>query len=196
MPEQPVAEVDEHLTIAFLFCKRMKDENEIYRGAALVTDSRCKPLEFRCTSPVRPNAVQRMLYGNTLIPHIGVELMGLPLLRAVQKKPDMVLARDGFFLEARPKIDFPIFYLRRQGESITVEDSQKARHVSAEETVLNAPSDRFNPLVVLPHWNFKADREFVVKLRAAFGYADLLEPFDRIDLALDEVHRQETSKER
>ena len=33
-----------------------------------LTDDLGKPLEFRCTAPVKPNAVQRTLYGQTLFP--------------------------------------------------------------------------------------------------------------------------------
>ena len=36
-------------------------------------------MEFRCTAPVRPNPLQRTLYGRTLLPHIAVELIGAPL---------------------------------------------------------------------------------------------------------------------
>ena len=50
-----------------------------YRGGILVTDEWGKRVEFRCTAPVRPNPVQRTLYGRTLLPHIAVELIGAPL---------------------------------------------------------------------------------------------------------------------
>jgi len=58
-------------------------EDDVFRGGILVTDSSGKPVEFRCTSPIRPNAVQRTLYGGTLMPHIAVELVGevLPLVQ-------------------------------------------------------------------------------------------------------------------
>ena len=59
-------------------------EDGVLRGGILVTDAHGKPVEFRCTSPIRPNAVQRTLYGGTLMPHIAVELVGVPLVHAVQ----------------------------------------------------------------------------------------------------------------
>ena len=46
-------------------------EEGVLRGGILVTDAQGKPVEFRCTSPIRPNAVQRTLYGGTLMTHIG-----------------------------------------------------------------------------------------------------------------------------
>ena len=76
-----------------------------YRGAILVTDEWGKPLEFRCTAPVKPNAVQRTLYGQTLMPHILVELIGVPLYEAVQEKPEIIVIQEGLFFDLRHKIE-------------------------------------------------------------------------------------------
>ena len=70
--------VDQKTRLAFL---GYSEFDKGYRGGILVTDEWGKPLEFRCTSPVHPNPVQRTLYGQTLLPHIAVELIGAPLLR-------------------------------------------------------------------------------------------------------------------
>ena len=73
-------------------------EDGVLRGGILVTDAHGKPVEFRCTSPIRPNTVQRTLYGGTLMPHIAVELVGKPLIQAVQASPDVGLSsRRNFF---------------------------------------------------------------------------------------------------
>lgn len=53
-----------------------------YLGALLVTDARGIPQEFRCTHPVKPTTVQKSLYGDTLLPHIGINLCGIPLIKA------------------------------------------------------------------------------------------------------------------
>ncbi len=58
-----------------------------YRGAILVTDDWGKPLEFRCTAPVKPTAVQRTLYGSTLTPHLLVALIAKPLMDALNEEP-------------------------------------------------------------------------------------------------------------
>ena len=62
--------------IAFVVLANVEDG--VLRGGILITDAHGKPLEFRCTSPIRPNAVQRTLYGSTLMPHIAVELVHCP----------------------------------------------------------------------------------------------------------------------
>ena len=186
----------ESAVFAFISLKRMEEDAEVYQGAALVTDIRCKPLEFRCTSPVRPNAVQRTLYGQTLVPHIAVDLMSLPLLNAVQKKPDLILVRDEVFIEVRSKISYPLLHVRRQGESIKLERPGGRKDTSVESSILDAVSARYEPIVVTPHWDYQEDlAENRDKLRAAFAYADILEPFDRISVALDEVYAKKEFEE-
>ena len=63
------------------------DNSASYRGAILVTDDWGKPLEFRCTAPVKPTAVQRTLYGSTLTPHLLVALIAKPLMDALNEEP-------------------------------------------------------------------------------------------------------------
>ena len=63
------------------------DNGASYRGAILVTDDWGKPLEFRCTPPVKPTAVQRTLYGSTLTPHLLVALIAKPLMDALNEEP-------------------------------------------------------------------------------------------------------------
>ena len=67
------------------------------RGALLVTDDGTRPVEFRCTSPIKPNPLQRMLYGDTLRSYITVDLVGEPLLSAVQEKPVILLVNLCFW---------------------------------------------------------------------------------------------------
>ena len=77
------------------------DNGASYRGAILVTDDWGKPLEFRCTAPVKPTAVQRTLYGSTLMPHVLVALIGKPLIDALNEEPVAVLVSESMFLDLR-----------------------------------------------------------------------------------------------
>jgi hypothetical protein len=89
-------------------------------GALLVTDDHGIPQEFRCTHAVKPTLVQRSLYGDTLEPHIGVNLCGTPLLKALQRKPSLVLVRTEYMLEVRSTADCPTVLASRVGDAIEV----------------------------------------------------------------------------
>jgi hypothetical protein len=165
------------------------DNASAYRGAILVTDEWGKPLEFRCTAPVKPNAVQRTLYGQTLMPHILVELIGLPLLQAVQEKPEVVIIREDLFFDLRRKADTPVVRVRRQGSDVKVQGDDEADKPKA--VVIASESERFETIVMEPHWQFAGDTDFCQeRIRELFARWDLLEPFDRVSKGLEYVHQQ------
>ena len=53
-------------------------EEGILRGGILITDTKGKPVEFRCTFPIRPNAVQRTLYGDRVCHNLKVLAVDRP----------------------------------------------------------------------------------------------------------------------
>jgi hypothetical protein len=166
-----------------------KIEEDVFRGGILVTDPRGKPLEFRCTSPIHPNSVQKTLYGGTLWPHIAVTLVGLPLLRGVTQSPDILMVNQADFLEMRPEMDAPVLLLSRQGETMTLAEGAELRAI---RELVTSPSGRFDPIVATCHWEHGADLRVIERLRAACSAIDLMEPFERINSALKFVHEKGT----
>jgi len=162
------------------------------RGALLVTDDGTRPVEFRCTSPIKPNPLQRMLYGDTLRSYITVDLVGEPLLSAVQEKPVILLVREPLFLKLRPKIKVDMVCLRRQGEQITALVNESDSRNTPEPSILDCASGRFQPLTVTttPGHNGELQSSLEI-LRPIFSGIDLLEPFDRIEKVVAELERQE-----
>jgi hypothetical protein len=165
------------------------DKGTAFRGGILITDANCKPVEFRCTSPVKPNPLQRTLYGQTMLPHIAVDLMGIPLLKSVQLKPSVVIIREELFFDVRSKSDVPFIHLYRQNGEIKtggegVADRQK-------RVALDSVSGKFQPVVISAHWQHQEDLEsWREKLRELFGTTDLVEPFERLTKALEFVHQE------
>lgn len=164
------------------------DKGSAYRGGILVTDEWGKPVEFRCTAPVRPNPVQRTLYGQTLLPHIAVELIGVPLLRTIQEKPELLVIQEEVFFDVRHHTELSVVRLRRQGTQVKVSgDGAEKTHT----TVMDSPSGKFQPVVMEAHREFRGDAESSgARLRELFARWDLLEPFERLARALDYVHQQ------
>lgn len=165
-------------------------EGQSLRGGMLVTDEVGKPLEFRCTSPVRPTQIQRMLYGKSLIPHVTIDLMGVPLLRTLREKPVAIFVRDPVLLDLRTKINLPVVHLRRQGESFSLSPEEKGT-VTAKPLVVECSSGRFEAVVATSHRNYVPELESLREsLSVVFANLDLLEPFERVTKALQEIERQ------
>ena len=60
-------------------------------GAAMVTNERGVPLEFRVSEPVRPSPLRRAIYGESLWPYVEVELIARRLLAELRRLPALVL---------------------------------------------------------------------------------------------------------
>ena len=163
-------------TIAFLGYREF-DEGEAYRGAILITDEWSKPLEFRCTAPVRPTELQRTLYGKSLLPHILTELIGLPLISSAREKPQLILITDEAYFDVRLKTSSPVIRVAKSGNS------------KSKGLLLQSSSGKFEQLEIQAHLKFASDLDAAGdRLRDLFARWDLSEPFSRMGEGLKYVH--------
>jgi len=155
-----------------------------YVGAILVTDQIGIPQEFRCTHRVVATKVQQQLYGGTLKPHIGIELCGLPLLKEIKSKPNLIILKDSFLLALREKHEIPTIFLSRAEGIIETSDTK-----SSSEKL----EGDFEPIIVKTHQGCNSDlNDAMSHLRSL--RLDPLEPFVRIQTALQALAEQEVAK--
>lgn len=140
-----------------------------YVGGLLVTNKFGRPLEFQCTTPVRPNRTQEILYGPTLRPFLLGELIGKTLVDKAAVKPDLVLTEEDDLLELRMHVSQPVAVIGPTGEA-------------AKSSVrLGRQTLRFHP-------SHLDDGAFLSKsANAVPEQADLVEPFERVREALQET---------
>lgn len=161
-----------------------------YRAGLLVLDAFGKPLEFRATNALRPDKVQRILYGASLFPTIARDLCGRPLLDSLRDRPEIVLADHEAFLPLHTP-QTTVVYLRSAGETLEI-DTDGERDPSEEEIV---PA-RFEPLTARFAPGVADDHRLDMRrrLRELSENINLLEPFERISRALEAIHKQEAGK--
>ena len=165
----------EQLRLGFLAAVEV--EGRGYVGGLLVTSQNGRPLEFQCTTPVKPDRTQEILYGKLLRPWLLGELIGRTLLDRVSIKPDLVVTGDVDILELRNHTDIPVACT--SGEKQNVSDISPPQ-ITAE---LGGRRLRF-------HHAHQDDSRFVVKQSHLIpGQADLEEPLDRVQEALNETIR-------
>jgi hypothetical protein len=139
------------------------------RGGILVTDIETRPFEFRITSPIKPTQVQQILYGASLKDYVYGELICAPLVKATKEKLSMVLTKDKYLIGIRPLVPAPVILI----------------HSNMSQT-----NDGIKPLSFYVHPNFQNELAFAQTiLIPVMQKHDLLEPFERLRLALQEVHR-------
>lgn len=170
----------ELMTLGFLGIHRFENDAAT-RGAMLVTDMQTKPLEFRVTAPVRPQKFQNILYGELLDEHLAVELVGFPLLNSLQQKPDVIIVRDILFLGMNNKKEIPVILILKEDDTLT------KKGIFTEQ--LN-PTDSAHPSAkICTTSQFETNLgEIAQQLQSIFSNKDLIEPFNRIQKACEDVH--------
>lgn len=80
-------------------------------GGYLVLNAAGRPLEFHCTSPVKPNRAQEILYGETLKPYLYGEQIAGTLLARSKTPIDFVMTDTTAVLAVQQLADHPIGYV-------------------------------------------------------------------------------------
>lgn len=143
-------------------------------GGLLVTNRLGRPLEFQCTTPVKPNRTQEILYGPTLRPFLYSELIGKTLLERLQVKPQLLVIDQPELLELRDLVGLPIACLVNEGSDQSELPDQTRVAIGRRLTRL--------------HPEFPEDQETLQKLAALVpDDADVAEPVERVRQALAET---------
>lgn len=137
-------------------------------GGLLVTNRFGRPLEFQCTTPVKANKTQQILFGPQLKPYVLTELIGKTLIEKVGVKPHLVLTESDELLSLREHISLPVASLTDAADD-------------RQTMPLGQQRLRF-------HDGHDADRAEISRQSSQIpDSADLKEPFDRIREALTET---------
>ncbi len=172
--------------VAFLDSYSLEN-NEGIMGAILVTDADTKPLEFRVTAPIKPTNFQRTLYGNVLMEHILVELISVPLLTAINQEIDLVLVRDPLFLGTNNKQGVRVIRIFNH-------DGTPAKAGTSVKEIAQANgNDSKISLETLKKFENELP-EIKDKLISVLENRNLLEPFERLQTACEQVHLQKTGE--
>ncbi len=188
-------ETEEDVRIGFLTVREL--DQTTYRAGLLVTNAKGKPLELRATGPLRPDRIQTLIYGETLIPTIAQELCGQPLIESLRERPGIIAVDHEAFLPLH-SLEQPVVYIRRSGEELEIElGTATGTQEPHTEEVLQPPAGRFQPVVLKFSAEVSEDQTHTLrtKLAGLFRVFDLVEPFDRVAKALQMLQEQESKKE-
>ncbi len=159
------------------------DDNGGVMGAILVTDADTKPLEFRVTAPIKTTNFQKTLYGDVLLEHILVELISVPLINALNEEIDIILVKDNLFLGANNKQGVRV--VRVSGD-----ESLKGNKNAQELKGYNGSGKMFVETAKKYESELGQIKDL---LNEVAENRNLLEPFERLKQACEQVHLQKTS---
>lgn len=154
-----------------------------YVGGLLITNRFGRPLEFQCTSPVKPNHTQEILYGPTLRPYLLGELIGKTLVDRVDVKPHLVLTEQADILEVRNHVSVPVVVV---GDDAQLNSPEQSSAPESDPSVSETLGFRRKSLRF--HQAHQLDRETVQNAVGEIPREfNLAEPFERIREALNET---------
>jgi hypothetical protein len=168
-------------------------KDNYFRGAALVTDQRGIPEDFRYTEPVRPTKLERILYGGALDIYLREEVILDNLLGAIESKPSVWLVDSDELIK-------PVQKMTRL-PAIAVEASQRSPlehsgqyEPTAENGVFIFQADNISaPLrLTVSEDNVAKMAQFAQSLQAAAADMELMEPFVRMSKAIETVAESES----
>jgi len=168
--------------IAFLETYELEDNGGVM-GAILVTDADTKPIEFRVTAPIKPTSFQQTLYGDVLHEHILVELISVPLLNAINEQVDLIVVKDPFFLGANNKQGIRVVRIFNEADGPSIKSSK----------AIELPFSSNGNGKTLLETSQKFESELSVineELNKLSQGRNLLEPFERLKLACEQVNQQ------
>ena len=170
----------EQLRIGFMAAVEVDGRG--YVGGLLITNQIGRPLEFQCTTPVKPDRTQEILYGKTLRPWLLGELIGKTLLDRVSIKPEIVVVGDQDLLEVRNHTDIPV--------ALAESSLSKKSTVSGTSTSGFDSTGELGGRLLRFHDQHQEDIRFISKKSHLVpGQADLEEPLERVRDALNETVR-------
>lgn len=153
------------------FMSTLEVDGRGFVGGLLVTTRSGRPLEFQCTTPVKPDRTQEILYGRTLRAWVLGELIGNTLFSRVSIKPNLVVVNDKQMLELRNHTQTPVAFLAETGNDGA---TTHGRTISGRQLHF--------------HQDHPGDSDFVEsRIHLLPGQADLQEPMERVREALTET---------
>ena len=108
------------------FLAALETDDGAFVAGLLVTNRYGRPLEFQCTSPVRPTHAQQLLYGETLRPFLLGALMGRALLDRLGSPPDLLVTDNDDILDCKTMRNDDVFGNGALSELGTSGDSDSA----------------------------------------------------------------------
>jgi hypothetical protein len=165
----------------FCYIDFYEKENENIRFGVLIVDKKLKPIEFRITSKIALNELQKIIYGETLKEALFIEKVGADLLNSIESDYKYIFCKEKILLNLRNKFSKPIFFLEKFDEF-----KPKDRY----SLKVTSSTNKFDPILL--HFSAVDEKEVSTlsrELSEIFKYSDIMEPFRRIEKALDYIDR-------
>lgn len=174
-------------------------------GGYLILNPIGRPIEFHCTTPIKPNRAQKILYGPTLEEFIYGEQIGRSLIEHSRMHPLAVCTDLEPILAARQYVSTPLVLVLKPVERELINLAQAGSTLEADEKcsgekVYRVDAAHGSGPQLASFWlgrnrlavpaAAEADRHLIVEQLSVWAETfDLAEPFQRIRAAIEEAQQ-------
>ncbi len=151
---------------------------EKYTGGLLVVDQAGIPLEFKYTEPIIPSQLQKILYGKSLESYLYIEVIGKNLLRKAENRCELYFTDVPILVDCSENVIFVSYHLS---------SSNQVQKISTEECVIPIPGGALRFTM-----SKEITQDMIEKLSAIVEEVDIMEPFQRLQKALEYVCKSST----
>jgi len=165
-----------------------------YIGALMVTDGAGIPLEFKYTEPIKPTRIQAILYGGALERYIKLEVIRRKLVKALQNRPDVIFVDNADLSLLGPSEGIPVVALQR-ARIPPIGGAGEIKKPKENELIAQT-QDGSDPLrlIFAGVEQDAIDRVGTLVIEAGRA-ADLAEPLERLEKAIDALLKDSSAKE-
>ncbi len=180
------------------FLTVIEDADHGLFGGYLVLNPVGRPLEFHCTTPIKPTRAQQILYGPTLEPYLFGEQIGLTLVHKASAEPLVVCTDRPPVLAMREHVRVPVTLVLPPDETACDEPAGATgsggagrwMRLDTAHASFHLASFTFGHNRLAVPVAAERDRELILERLAVCADAfDLAEPFQRIREAIAEARR-------
>lgn len=150
-----------------------------HAGGLLVLSPKGRPIEFHCTAPVAENKTQKILYGQTYPMFLFCDQIGSALVEKSRSKPELLVTDRSELMPLGKISSTPVVKLCQQIEA-NAQHAKGRTGVSAGFDINGESVETDISDLQQAQWAEEACRAFAKSL-------PLIEPFERIRLAIDEA---------
>jgi len=156
-------------------------------GGLLILNLAGRPLEFHCTTPVKANRAQEILYGPTLKPYLYGEQISGALLAKLKYPPELVCTDCAEALAMREEAPCPVVWVSMESDT----SDKTAYRIDASHSPVgnhHLRSFQLGSAQVSLQEKFADDETLIQSLwQDKVIDLDLCEPFTRIREAIEEA---------
>jgi hypothetical protein len=141
-------------------------------GGLLVVNEYGIPMEFKYSEPITPTKLQEIIYGSSLEFYLHTEIIAKGLIQKIENRPELILVQDPSLLFEKNIVMITILpqtvQEKRENNEVIVNLNTKSIRITFQEGI-------------------KIDDSVVQKIVDYASKLDIIEPFDRIEKALEYV---------